>query len=43
MGYGLKEGDAGNDSEGLANMYHLGEMIVWLGNALKPHRDSLPR
>ena len=43
MGYGLKEKEVENDEEGLANMRHLGEMIVWLGNALKPHMASLPR
>lgn len=43
MGYGLKEGEVENDGEGLANMYHLGEMIVWLGNALKPNMETLPK
>lgn len=43
MGYGLKEGEAANDDEGLANMYHLGEMIVWMGDALKPHMATLPK
>ncbi|CAK7031287.1 MAG: Iron-sulfur flavoprotein [Desulfovibrio sp.] len=43
MGYGLKEGDVAEDGEGLANMYHLGEMIVWLGTAMKPHMATLPK
>lgn len=43
IGYGLKEGEADNDKEGVANMRHLGQMIVWLGNAMKPHMDSFPR
>ena len=43
MGYGLREKDVENDAEGLNNMQHLGEMIVWLGNAVKPHMDALPK
>lgn len=43
MGYGLHEGDVAKDTEGLANMRNLGEMIVWLGNALKPNMASLPK
>ncbi len=43
MGYGLKPKDVENDNEGLNNMRHLGEMIVWLGGALKPHMGSVPK
>ena len=43
MGYGLKPKDVENDAEGIKNMQHLGQMIVWLGNALKPHRESIPK
>lgn len=43
MGYGLHEKEVENDAEGIANMRHLGEMIVWLGAAVQPHMASLPR
>ncbi len=43
IGYGLKPKEVENDAEGLNNMRHLGEMIAWLGNALKPHLASLPK
>lgn len=43
MGYGLQTGEVANDDEGLANMRHLGEMIVWLGSAIKPHMADLPK
>ncbi len=43
MGYGLKPGEVESDAEALKNMRNLGEMIVWLGNALKPHVASVPR
>ncbi len=43
IGYGLNPGDVMNDAEALNNMRNLGEMIAWLGKAIKPHLDSLPR
>lgn len=43
MAYGLNEGDVQNDTEGMANMTNLGEMIAWLGKCVTPHMDSLPR
>jgi Multimeric flavodoxin WrbA len=43
MAYGMHPGEVENDAEGLANMRHLGEMIVWLGNALAPHKENVPR
>lgn len=42
MGFGLEKGEVSSDSEGLLNMKNLGETIVWLGNAIKPHMDSFP-
>ncbi|GAU08764.1 flavodoxin family protein [Desulfoplanes formicivorans] len=42
MGYGLDKGDVQNDTEGLANMKNLGEMIHWTASALAPVMDSLP-
>ncbi len=35
MVYGLKPGDALNDSEGINNMVHLGKVINWLAKSLK--------
>jgi len=43
MGYGLDRGEVQSDAEGLANMKNLGEMIHWVGSALAPAKDSLPR
>ncbi len=42
IGYGRDKGDVLNDTEGLANMNHLGRMINWLGTALQGHKDTLP-
>jgi multimeric flavodoxin WrbA len=43
MGYGMDRGDVQNDAEGLANMKNLGEMIHWVGSALAPVKDSVPK
>ncbi len=43
MGYGLNPGDVLNDAEGISNMRNLGEMIAWLGQAIKPHLGSIPK
>lgn len=43
MAYGLAPGEVEKDTEGLENMRHLGEMIVWLGKAIKPHMATLPQ
>ncbi len=42
IGIGLEKGDVKSDEEGMGNMRHLGKTIAWLGNAIKPHRDSYP-
>jgi multimeric flavodoxin WrbA len=42
MVYGLDKGDVANDEEGLNNMKHLGEVINWLGRAIKPVINSYP-
>lgn len=34
IGYGLNKGEVLNDTEGLANMRHLGSVIAWLGRAM---------
>lgn len=43
MGYGMDKGEVLEDSEGLANMRHLGKSIDWLGRAIKPHIESYPK
>jgi multimeric flavodoxin WrbA len=43
MGLGLDKGEVKKDAEGLANMRKLGEIIAWLGSAMKPHLDSFPK
>lgn len=43
MGYGRGVKEVENDAEGLENMRHLGEMVAWLGGAIKPHMASLPK
>lgn len=42
LGYGLNEGEVAGDAEGLNNMRHLGQMIAWLGAAIKPHMGAYP-
>jgi multimeric flavodoxin WrbA len=43
MGYGLNKGEVADDAEGMANMVNLGQSINWLGKAIAPHMDSLPK
>jgi len=43
LGYGLNQGEVGNDDEGLANMRHLGKAIDWLGKLVIPNLESYPR
>lgn len=42
MGYGRDKGEVENDAEGLGNMKNLGQVIAWLGAAIKPHQTSFP-
>jgi multimeric flavodoxin WrbA len=42
MGIGLKREDVKGDAEGMANMRHLGNVIDWLGRAIKPNLDDYP-
>lgn len=42
MAYGLEKNEVENDSEGLANMEHLGKVTDWLAKAVKPVIDSYP-
>lgn len=42
LGFGLGEGEVAADGEGLRNMRHLGEMIAWLGKAVKPVMAEFP-
>lgn len=43
LGVGLDKGEVADDAEALANMKNLGETIGWLGAAIAPHRESMPR
>jgi hypothetical protein len=43
MGMGLNPGDVEKDEEGIKNMSNLGKTILWLGEALAPHKNSFPR
>lgn len=42
LGYGRNKGEVENDAEGLGNMHNLGQIIAWLGAAMKPHQASFP-
>lgn len=42
MGYGRDKGEVEQDAEGLGNMKNLGQVIAWLGAAIKPHQGSFP-
>ena len=42
MGYGLEPGEVSGDTEGLANMTHLGQAIDWLGKALQSSTTPYP-
>lgn len=43
MALGNKKEEARNDTEGVANMRHLGKSIDWLGKALIPQMESYPK
>ncbi|RWX46706.1 Multimeric flavodoxin WrbA [Candidatus Electrothrix aarhusensis] len=43
MGFGLNKEDVQDDTEGMANMRHLGRAIGWLGKAIQPVRESYPK
>ena len=43
MGIGLQREDVKEDAEGMANMRHLGKMIDFIGNAIKPRMDDFPK
>jgi multimeric flavodoxin WrbA len=43
MGIGLKKEEVKSDTEGMANMRHLGKVIDWLGRSVKPNMDSYPQ
>ncbi len=42
LGKGLNKGDVLQDSEALTNMRHLGQVIDWLGKAVRPLVASYP-
>jgi multimeric flavodoxin WrbA len=42
LGMGLDKGDVLNDAEGMRNMRHLGAVIAWLGEAVRPRLDEYP-
>ena len=43
MGFGLNKAEVAEDSEGMANMRHLGKAIDWLGRSIKPNIASSPK
>jgi multimeric flavodoxin WrbA len=43
MGFGLNKEEVLEDSEGLANMRHLGKTIDWLGKSMKPNIAGFPK
>ena len=43
MGFGLHKEEVLEDSEGMANMRHLGKSIDWLGKSIKPNIASYPQ
>ena len=42
LGMGLDKGDVLNDAEGMRNMRHLGAVIAWLGETVRPRLDAYP-
>lgn len=42
MAYGRDKGEVEGDAEGLGNMKNLGQIIAWLGAAIKPHLGAFP-
>lgn len=43
MGYGTARGEVESDAEALANMRHLGRVIGWLGESLRPRMSAFPK
>jgi multimeric flavodoxin WrbA len=43
MGFGLNKEEVQEDSEGMANMRHLGKTIDWLGRSMKPNIAAFPK
>jgi multimeric flavodoxin WrbA len=43
MGFGLDKGEVVEDTEGMANMRHLGKSIDWLGKSIEPNMSSYPK
>ena len=43
MGYGLQKEEVLEDTEGMANMQHLGKAIDWLGKSIQPNIASYPK
>ncbi|MDU9050338.1 MAG: flavodoxin family protein [Candidatus Electrothrix sp. Rat3] len=43
MGFGLHKEDVQDDTEGMANMRHLGRAIGWLGKAIQPVCANYPK
>ena len=43
MGYGLNKEEVREDTEGMANMQHLGKAIDWLGKSIQPNIASYPK
>ncbi len=42
LGFGLHKDEVQNDAEGMLNMQHLGQTILWLANATVPVRERYP-
>lgn len=40
--YGRNKGEVEGDAEGMGNMKNLGQIIAWLGAAIKPHLAKFP-
>ena len=43
IGMGLDKGDVLKDAEALRNMENLGATVAWLGEAIKPRLDGIPK
>lgn len=43
MGFGLDKGEVVEDTEGMANMRHLGKSIDWLGKSIQPNMSLYPK
>ena len=43
IGYGLNKEEVLEDTEGMANMQHLGKAIDWLGKSIQPNIASYPK